>query len=83
MSWRDDHLEPSRQQYEEFEEDLSRKPSSKSIESGFKVFLAMLFIMPVIGFLIACLVGWFGVGCLIGFIIGRARNWKGPERYQP
>ena len=29
------------------------------------------------------LVGWFGVGCLIGFIIGRARNWKGPERYQP
>ena len=29
------------------------------------------------------LVGWVGIGCLIGLFIGRARNWKGPGRYQP
>jgi hypothetical protein len=49
---------PSRQQYEEMAEDLSRKPST--IEPGLTIFLLMLFLMPVAGYLCGSAFGLFG-----------------------
>lgn len=34
-------------------------------------------------FVVVSLIVCFGGGCVIGDLIGRARNYKGPGRYQP
>jgi hypothetical protein len=58
MNWHSNRWKPSRKEYKEFAKDLAKKTSS--IESGLKVFLAMLFLMPASVLLFACAVGIFG-----------------------
>jgi uncharacterized membrane protein len=60
MKWRIASRQPSRKQYKQFEQDLSKKSSPDVIESGVLVFLTMLFLIPLTGLLLACAIGMFG-----------------------
>ncbi len=60
MKWRTRGGRPSRKQYEKFEDELSKKSSHKIFESGFFITLAMPFLMPLTGLLMACALGMFG-----------------------
>jgi hypothetical protein len=52
-------LKPSKREYERFAKDLEESPE-QSFETGLKVFLGLLFLVPTTVFLIAILTGLFG-----------------------
>jgi hypothetical protein len=83
MGWRHDRWKPSREEYKKFEKDLAKKTSS--IESGLKVFFAMLFLMPTSVLLFACAVGIFGAqvrGFAQSILLLGATGFLMPQAYR-
>ncbi|MCP4599552.1 MAG: hypothetical protein GY847_03265 [Proteobacteria bacterium] len=52
-------LKPSKEEYKRFAEDLEESPKH-SVETGLKIFLGLLFLIPATVFLIAIVSGLFG-----------------------
>lgn len=69
MQSHNDGLKPSRAEYKDFETDLSKQSSKKSIETGLTIFLAMLFFIPLIGLLLAIASGLLETGLQIRILI--------------
>lgn len=71
MPWPSNWLRPDRQQYKKFENQLSRKSSKRNIESGLMVFLAMLFVIPLIIALMFALIYLFSKHPAMGELVFR------------
>ena len=69
MCSHNDGLKPSREEYKEFEKDLSEKSSVNSIEIGLTIFLTMLLFIPLIGLLFIIALGILGTGLQIRILI--------------
>jgi len=67
MHLRDDRMMLKRQEYENFCEDLATKPGA--IESGLMIFLTMLFIIPLVGFIGVTMIGVLCDFCLSNVLL--------------